>query len=189
MVLLRRGVAPPEGKQTRAGKAPVVVGFQQFLRPALLDGRQTQVWHMCVRVRGRGVCTEKHSFLIAGGPVSLLWCGEYSPFFSPLPNTGTFFSPLPNTGALFLLQIQLFSQVPTDAAFHFPALSVLLPPRHDALLSSFPGSLCPVKPDRPVPRRPPPNNLRTAHSSPFPGTNLWSRGLGAQPPPKHLNFW
>ena len=27
-------------------------------------------------------------------------------------------SPLPNTGALFLLQIQLFSQVPSDVAFH-----------------------------------------------------------------------
>ena len=37
-------------------------------------------------------------------------------------------SPLPNTGALSLLQIQLFSQVPSDVAFHPPALSVLLPP-------------------------------------------------------------
>ena len=37
-------------------------------------------------------------------------------------------SPLPNTGALFLLQIQLFSQVPSDVAFHSPALRVLLPP-------------------------------------------------------------
>ena len=37
------------------------------------------------------------------------------------------FSPLPNTGALSLLQIQLFSQVPADVAFHPPALSVLLP--------------------------------------------------------------
>ena len=37
-------------------------------------------------------------------------------------------SPLPNTGALFLLQVQLFSQVPSVVAFHSPALSVLLPP-------------------------------------------------------------
>lgn len=38
-------------------------------------------------------------------------------------------SPLPNIGALSLLQIQLFSQVPSDMAFHSPALCVLLPPR------------------------------------------------------------
>ena len=37
-------------------------------------------------------------------------------------------SPLPNTGTLSLLQIQLFSQVPSDVAFHPPALSVLVPP-------------------------------------------------------------
>ena len=39
-----------------------------------------------------------------------------------------FFSPLPNTGALSLMQIQLFSQVPSVVAFHSPALSILLPP-------------------------------------------------------------
>ena len=38
-----------------------------------------------------------------------------------------FSSPLPNTGALSLLQIQLFSQVPSDVAFHFLAISILLP--------------------------------------------------------------
>ena len=42
-VLLRRGIAPPEGKQARAGKAPVVVSFLQMVRPALWDGRQPQV--------------------------------------------------------------------------------------------------------------------------------------------------
>ena len=47
MVLLCGGVALPEGKQARAGKAPAVVGFWKLLRPALLDGRQPQVW--CVR--------------------------------------------------------------------------------------------------------------------------------------------
>ena len=36
-------------------------------------------------------------------------------------------SPLPNTGALSLLQIQLFSQVSSDVAFHPPALSILHP--------------------------------------------------------------
>jgi len=35
---------------------------------------------------------------------------------------------LPNVGTLSLLQIQLFSQVPSDVALHAPALSVLLPP-------------------------------------------------------------
>ena len=36
-------------------------------------------------------------------------------------------SPFPNTGALFLVQVQLFSQVPSVGTFHSPALSVLLP--------------------------------------------------------------
>ena len=39
-----------------------------------------------------------------------------------------FFSPLPNTSTLSLLQIQLFSQVPSDVAVHFLAFSVLLRP-------------------------------------------------------------
>ena len=86
-VLLFRGVAPPEGRQARAGKAPVVVIFLQMVRPALRDGRQPQV--RCAH--GVGGCTGKHSFLIAGGQVSSLWRGEYSMgahlFFSPLPNT------------------------------------------------------------------------------------------------------
>ena len=41
--LLRRGVAPPGGRQARAGKAAEVVGFQQVVRPALQDGSQPQV--------------------------------------------------------------------------------------------------------------------------------------------------
>ena len=71
---------------------------------------------------GEGGCTGKHSFLIAGRQVSSLWCGEYS-MVAHLSS-----SPLPNTGALSLLQIQLFSQVPSDLAFYSPAFSVLLPP-------------------------------------------------------------
>lgn len=47
MVLFCRGVALPKGKQTRAGTAPVVVGIQKLLRPALPDGSQPQVWHVC----------------------------------------------------------------------------------------------------------------------------------------------
>ena len=39
----------------------------------------------------------------------------------------SFSSTLPNSGALSLLQIQLFSQVPSDVAFHFLAISILLP--------------------------------------------------------------
>ena len=37
-------------------------------------------------------------------------------------------SPLAITGALSLLQFQLFSQVPSDVAFHLPTLRVLIPP-------------------------------------------------------------
>ena len=53
--------------------------------------------------------------------MSSLWCGEYSMVAHPFSST------LPNTGALSLLQIQLFSQVPSDVAFHPSALSVLRP--------------------------------------------------------------
>ena len=93
MVLLHRGVAPPKGKQARAGTAPVVVGFWQLLRPALLDRRKPQVW--CMHKGWQWWwwgSTGKHSFLIAGRPVSSLCRGEYSMVahsFSPLPNTGT----------------------------------------------------------------------------------------------------
>ena len=66
--------------------------------------------------------TGKHSFLTASRPVSSLWRGEYS------MGAHSFFSPLSNAGALSLLQFQLFSQVPSDVAFHSPALSVLLLP-------------------------------------------------------------
>ena len=52
-------------------------------------------------------------------------------------------SPLPNTGTLSLLQIQLFSQVPSDVAFHPLALSILLQCTCNAQLPSLPGSLCP----------------------------------------------
>ena len=44
LVLLCGSVAPPKGKQACAGTASAVVGFRQLLRPALLDGRQPQVW-------------------------------------------------------------------------------------------------------------------------------------------------
>ena len=43
LVLLCGAVAPPKGNQSCVGTAPVVVGFRQLLRPALLDGRQAQV--------------------------------------------------------------------------------------------------------------------------------------------------
>ena len=83
-----------------------------------------------------------------------------------------FFSPLPNTGALSLLQIQLFSQVPSDVAFHFPALSILFPPPTTFcfLVSQAvfaPSNLTDQFLDLP-------SSLHTAHSSPFQGTNLWS---------------
>ena len=53
-MLLHGGVAPPEGKQARAGTAPEVVGFWQLLRPALPDGRQPQVPHVYRGWQGRG---------------------------------------------------------------------------------------------------------------------------------------
>ena len=42
-VLLCRVVAPLEGRQASSVKAPAVVSFLQMLRPALWDGRQSQV--------------------------------------------------------------------------------------------------------------------------------------------------
>ena len=42
-------------------------------------------------------------------------------------------------------QTRLFSQVPSDVAFHFPAPRVLFPSSVTALFSSLPGSLCPIK--------------------------------------------
>ena len=54
-VLLCGGLAPPEGRQVGAGKAPAVVGFLQMVRPALWDGRQPQVWCTVHRVAGGGM--------------------------------------------------------------------------------------------------------------------------------------
>ena len=135
MVLLCGSVAPPKGKQACAGTAPAVVGFRQLLRPALLDGRQPQVGRERRGWRGWGRgCTGKHSFLLASGPVSLLWRGGI--LWGPTP------SSLPSPARV---QTRLFSQVPSDAAFHFPAPGVLLPSSGTALFSSLPGSLCQVK--------------------------------------------
>ena len=50
-------------------------------------------------------------------------------------------SPLPNTGTLTLLQVLLFSQVPTVVAFHFLALSILFPATCDSLLPNPSGCL------------------------------------------------
>ena len=79
--------------------------------------------------------------------------------------------PLPNSGASSLLWVQTFSRVPSAVAFHSPALCVLLPPpmTYHFLVTS--------------------GCLHTANPSLLPGTNLWSLGLGAQPPPEHLSFW
>ena len=65
-VLLCGGVAPPEGRQARAGKAPAVVGFLQMVRSANWDVRQPQVQHVHTGL-GEGGYTGKHSFLIAVG--------------------------------------------------------------------------------------------------------------------------
>ena len=119
-VLLRRGVAPPEGQASQGRESPCGV---QLPANGEASSPGWQAASGLARVCGveEGGCTGKHSFLIAGGQVSSLWCGEYSTMAHP------FSSPLPNTGVLSLLQIQLFSQVPSDVAFYSPALSVLLP--------------------------------------------------------------
>ena len=94
-------------------------GFLQVVRPVLRDGR----WCLarCVQDGGGG-CDGKLCSLLVGGQMCMLGCkecymvGQHSS------------SSHPNTGALSLLQIQLFSQVPFDVAFHSPALNILLPP-------------------------------------------------------------
>ena len=53
MVLLHRGVAPPKGKQARAGTALAVVSFWQLLRPALPDGRQPHIQRVRKEWEGR----------------------------------------------------------------------------------------------------------------------------------------
>ena len=56
-------------------------------------------------------------------------------------------SPLPNMGTLSLLQIQLFSQVPSVVAFYSPALSILLPsPMMHHFLVSQAVSMPPTQP-------------------------------------------
>ena len=64
---------------------------------------------------------------------------------------------------------------------------------------TFGGEVSVPSPNPGVPRPPlgdQPSELRSrcpaptqASPGPFPGTNLWSRGFGAQPPPRRLNFW
>ena len=54
-MLLCGGIAPPEGRQARAGKAPAVVGFLQMVRPVFWGGMQPQVQHTVHRVGGGGM--------------------------------------------------------------------------------------------------------------------------------------
>ena len=99
-------------------------------------------------------------------------------------------------------QNRLFSQVPSDVTFHFPAPRVLFPSCATALFSSLPGSLCPVKwflhlpssfrstsPPQPgdkhlEPRSRCPAPTQVVSPWSFSGTNFHRRGLGAQPPPR-----
>ena len=62
--------------------------------------------------------------------------------------------PTPSLPSPARAQTRLFSQVPSDVAFHFPTPRVLLPSPVTALFPSLPGSLCPIKLERLVSRPP-----------------------------------
>ena len=175
------GCSPSRGPEGHSGESLCSGRLLEIVEPSCLGWQAASGPRMC-EGKGEGRCTGKHSFLIAGRPVSSLRHGEYSMGAHP------FFSPLPNTGALSLLQIQLLSQVPSDVAFHFPTLSILLPPHVTLcfLLSQAVSALSNLTDWFLGPLR---SLCSTPSPSPFPGTNLWSQGLGAQPPPRHLNFW
>ena len=105
------GCSPSQG-QAGQGKESPCSGWPPANGEASPLGWQAASSLECVHGSGEGRCTGRHSFLIAGRQVSSLWHGEYSMVTYPSS------SPLPNTGNLSLLQIQLFSQVPSDVAFH-----------------------------------------------------------------------
>ena len=92
--------------------------------------------------------TGKHSFLIAGGPVSSLSHGEYS--MGPTPSS----LPTPKLAPCVSCKSSSSPSFPLMWLSTSQPLAYCSSP-HDALLSSLPGSLCPVKPDRLVPRPPP----------------------------------
>ena len=86
-----------------------------------------------------------------------------------------------------LAQTQLFSQVPSDVAFYFPTLNVLLP-LHTMICFlasqavSAPSNLTDQFIDLP-------SSLCTTLPSPFLGTNLQSESLGDQPPPPIISVF
>ena len=114
---------------------------------------------------GRG-CTGNHSFQLPSGPVSLLWRGGYSmgthPFFSPRPSTGR----RPGSSPRFPLM-----RLSTSPPLEYCSLPL--------------GQLCFLVSQA---DSAPSKGLETSQAvsalprPPSPGTNLWSRGLGAQPP-------
>lgn len=103
--------------------------------------------------------------LLASGQLHTLWFEESS--MLTLPSC----SPLANNGTFSLLWVQILCQVPSIWAFQSPAIHILLPPPKVNCLSN------------------PLASLHASHTSMLPGTDLWSLGLGAQPPPEHLYLW
>ena len=80
-----------------------------------------------------------------------------------------------------LVQTQIFSQIPCDVTFHFPALSILLPP--PAVLCFLVSQAVSVPSNLTDQFLDPPSHLCSTHPSPFPGTNLQSRVLVSSPHP------
>lgn len=173
-MLLCGSVAPPKGKQACAGTAPAVVGFRQLLRPALPDGRQPQVWRVCRGWRGWGEGVHWEAQLSASQracKLAVAWGVFYGdpPLLLSPPQHGR----RPGSSPRFPL-MWLSTSPPLEYCS--------LPLRQLCFLVSQAVSA-------------PSNGLETSQAvsalprPPSPGTNLWSRGLGAQPPPRRLNFW
>ena len=90
---------------------------------------------------------------------SFLWWSTPPPHL--LPTSSTTMAPCLSCGSR--PSPLLWFSTPQPVAYRFPT--------HGSLLLS------------------PLGGLYTTNPSPFPGTDLWSLSLSAQPPPKHLRLW
>ena len=164
--LLCRGVALPEGRQARAGKAPEVVRFLQVVRPALWYGRQPQVrpvhglggegmhWETLLAAGWQASALAVSQEVFYGGPPLLLCPPQHWCLVCPAGPA--------------LLSVSLCCGFPLPNPLHI-ALSTC-----DTLLPNPSGCLCTANP----------TNCflvsQAVSTSPtFPGTNLQSQDLGA----------